>query len=70
MKQVKSICVNLLNTKALDSTGEFEGLGSTFGNIDLDGEIIEPGAFKRALKKRGGKIKVFYGHNYYTTALS
>lgn len=34
--------------KALQAR-EFEGLGSTFGNIDLGGDIVMPGAFGRSL---------------------
>lgn len=30
---------------------EFEGYGSIFGNVDLGGDVVVPGAFKRSLKQ-------------------
>ena len=39
-----------LEIKALND-GEFEGHGSVFGNEDLGGDIVMPGAFKRTLAK-------------------
>ncbi|WP_303674798.1 HK97 family phage prohead protease [Vampirovibrio chlorellavorus] len=32
-----------------DEDGTFEGYGSIFGNIDADGDVIEPGAFGKSL---------------------
>ena len=32
-----------------DEDGTFEGYGSVFGNIDADGDVIEPGAFSKSL---------------------
>ena len=37
-----------IEIKALGSR-EFEGHGSIFGNIDLGGDIVVPGAFKMTL---------------------
>ncbi len=37
-----------LEIKALNER-EFEGYGSTFNNVDLVGDIVAPGAFKRSL---------------------
>ncbi len=34
-----------LETKADASTGEFEGYGAIFGNVDLGGDVIIKGAF-------------------------
>ena len=51
--------------KALEN-GEFEGLGSTFGNIDLGGDIVVPGAFKRSLaqhRKDGTMPGMFWMHD-------
>lgn len=44
---------------------EFEGHGSIFGNIDLGGDIVMPGAFKRSLaqhKKSGSLPQMFWMH--------
>lgn len=44
---------------------EFEGHGSIFGNVDLGGDIVMPGAFKRSLaqhKKAGTLPQMFWMH--------
>lgn len=44
---------------------EFEGHGSIFGNVDLGGDIVMPGAFKRSLakhKKDGALPQMFWMH--------
>lgn len=51
--------------KALDR-GEFEGYGSTFGNVDLGGDVVAPGAFKSTLAdhgKAGTLPQMFWMHN-------
>lgn len=45
---------------------EFEGYGSTFGNVDLGGDIVLPGAFSATLKQQkaaGSLPQMFYGHD-------
>ncbi|WP_417464582.1 HK97 family phage prohead protease [Kordiimonas sp.] len=32
--------------------GTFEGYGAIFGNVDRDGDVVEPGAFAESLKAR------------------
>ena len=43
----------------------FEGYASTFGNIDTDGDVIEPGAYSKSIQERfpANKIKVLWQHN-------
>lgn len=44
--------------------GEFTGYASTFGNVDLGGDIVEAGAFKETLSKRGpGGVAMLWGHD-------
>lgn len=46
--------------------GEFEGHGSVFGNEDLGGDIVMPGAFKRTLashRKAGSLPQMFWMHD-------
>lgn len=44
--------------------GEFVGYGSTFGNTDLGGDVVERGAFAETLKKRGpGDVAMLWGHD-------
>jgi HK97 family phage prohead protease len=47
---VEYITVPLLQVKALES-GQFEGYGSTFGNVDLGGDVVMKGAFKKSLQR-------------------
>jgi uncharacterized protein len=42
-----------------------EGYASTFGNRDLVGDIIEPGAFSKTITERGNKVKFLWQHNPY-----
>lgn len=41
----------------------FEGYASTFGNLDLVGDIIHPGAFTKTLTERGNKIRLLWQHD-------
>jgi HK97 family phage prohead protease len=53
-----------LQLKSLES-GQFEGYGSTFGNIDLGGDVVMRGAFKESLQqwKSDGELpQMFWGH--------
>src|SRR5262245_26345257 len=53
-----------LEIKSL-SKREFEGHGSTFGNVDLGDDIVMPGAFKRSLaehQKAGALPQMFWMH--------
>lgn len=44
--------------------GEFTGYASVFGNMDLGGDIVEAGAFKETLAKRGsGGVAMLWGHD-------
>jgi HK97 family phage prohead protease len=48
------------------SDKEIEGYGSTFGNVDLGGDIVMPGAFSRSLaahKANGTRPKMLWNHN-------
>ena len=54
-----------LEIKALND-GEFEGHGSVFGNEDLGGDVVMPGAFERSLKthmKTGSLPQMFWMHD-------
>jgi hypothetical protein len=53
-----------LEIKALNDR-ELEGHGSVFGNVDLGGDIVMPGAFKRSLaahRKAGTMPQMFWMH--------
>ncbi|AUU92111.1 TPA: HK97 family phage prohead protease [Kluyvera intermedia] len=42
--------------------GIFEGYASVFGNVDSDGDIILPGAYKNTLTNRTRKVAMFFNH--------
>ena len=42
--------------------GIFEGYASVFGNVDADGDIILPGAYKNTLANRTRKVAMFFNH--------
>lgn len=51
-------------TKTVSQDGEFEGYASTFGNVDLGGDIVAPGAFATTLAKRGPRgVKMLLAHD-------
>lgn len=55
-----------LDVKAIGDDGTIEGYGSTFGNVDSYGEIVEPGAFAASLAEAGRKgrtIKMLWQHD-------
>ena len=44
--------------------GTIRGYGSIFGNVDLGGDIVAPGAFKKSIKARKGKaLKMLWNHD-------
>ena len=49
--------------KSLSEAGSFEGLASTYGNVDDGGDRIAPGAFTRTLAERGSEIPVLWSHD-------
>lgn len=52
-----------LELKALNDDGSFSGYASVFGNVDLDGDVIERGAFKDIVRNDEGKVVVLWQHN-------
>lgn len=51
-----------IDTKAVKDDGEFEGYASVYGNKDLGGDIVMPGAFMKSLES-GRKIKLLWQHD-------
>ena len=50
--------------KSVTADGTFEGYASLFNREDLGRDIIQPGAFRESLLKRGAaKIKMLFQHN-------
>jgi HK97 family phage prohead protease len=51
-----------LEIKAVEDSGQFEGLAATYGGVDLGGDRILPGAFTESLK-RGAERPVLWAHD-------
>src|SRR5947209_6087057 len=49
--------------KSLTAEGTFEGLAAVYGNVDLGGDVIEPGAFQKTLVDKGGEVPILYQHD-------
>jgi len=48
---------------SIDGEGRtFEGYAATFGNVDLVGDIIHPGAFTKTITERGHRVKLLWQH--------
>jgi uncharacterized protein len=52
-----------LELKSLSQEGKFLGMASTFGNVDLGGDIVEAGAFSRTLAHKGGELPLLWQHD-------
>lgn len=52
-----------LQIKSMDEAGKFSGLASTYGNVDLGGDIVMPGAFQKTLQDRGGEVPLLFAHD-------
>lgn len=66
MTESKSIMVVEFKSEDVEASGIFKGYGSTFGNIDLGGDVCEKGCFDRTLKehmKAGTMPAMFWSHD-------
>jgi HK97 family phage prohead protease len=55
-----------LQVKDLSEDGTFEGYGSVFGNVDVYGEKVMPGAFVESLarhKREGSNVLMLWNHD-------
>lgn len=55
-----------LDVKTVGAEGVFEGYASTFGNVDLGGDVVEPGAFIESVVKAKAdrrKIPMLWMHD-------
>jgi HK97 family phage prohead protease len=63
----KSIEINMDEDEKI---GIIEGYASTYGNVDLGGDIVEKGAYTQTLKHKGGKVPLLLDHDYRTSSLA
>ena len=48
---------------AINDAGEFCGYASTFGSIDLGGDVVEKGAYKKTLIESNGRFPILDHHD-------
>jgi quercetin dioxygenase-like cupin family protein len=48
-----SVSFSVLKLKSVAADGTFSGYGSTYGNLDLVGDIVMPGAFNPSIQSQG-----------------
>jgi HK97 family phage prohead protease len=49
--------------KSVGDAGTFIGLASTYGNVDLGGDMVMAGAFTKTLAEKRGQVPLLLGHN-------
>lgn len=47
-----------------EHVASFKGVLSSYGNVDLGGDVVAKGAYTQTLLHKGGKIKLFFDHFY------
>ena len=52
-----------LELKSVTEAGHFEGLASTYGNIDSVRDVVLPGAFTKSLASRGAECPILWTHD-------
>lgn len=52
-----------LEIKSAEADGSIVAYASTFGNVDLDGDIVEPGAFAKTIQESGGTVPMLWQHD-------
>lgn len=51
-----------MEIKQITDAGSFEGILATYGNVDLGGDVIEPGAFTKTIAEHGNTVKLLWQH--------
>lgn len=49
----------------LYTTQRVRGIASRFSNVDLDGDIVIPGAFLESISRTGGKVPLYWQHDHF-----
>jgi HK97 family phage prohead protease len=59
MKEVKDF---KFQVKSVNEDGTFEGYSAVYGNVDLGGDVVEPGAFTKTLSDRKNQSYLLWQH--------
>ena len=49
--------------KSVDDRGSFVGFAAVYSNVDLGGDVIEPGAFAKTLAEKNGEVPILWQHD-------
>jgi len=60
MREIKSFPFKI---DQVGESGEFTGYASTFGEVDLGGDVVEKGSFKKTLRETKGRIPILDHHD-------
>lgn len=52
-----------LEIKEFGAPGSFTGMASVYGNKDLGGDVVEPGAFAKSISDKGGEVPILWQHD-------
>lgn len=52
-----------IDTKSITDEGEFEGMASIYGNVDLQNEVVTKGAFNRTLNHKNNQVTLLWQHD-------
>jgi len=67
MKRIKTYQLASFKALPLEGPGKFQAIVSVFGNVDLQGDRVVPGAFQKSLKtwrSKGDPIPVIWSHDW------
>lgn len=59
----RDLSISECELKFAQADGAFSGYGSIFGNVDLKGDVIMPGAYAEVLKS-GGQVPLYVNHGW------
>src|SRR5690349_13005538 len=52
-----------MELKDFGDNGTFAGFASVYGNKDLGGDVVEPGAFTKTLADKNGEVPILWQHD-------
>jgi HK97 family phage prohead protease len=58
-----------LDATGLTEAGHFTGYASIFGICDSYGDIVDKGSFKKTIKEKGKRFKLFWSHDAFAPAI-
>lgn len=53
----------IFKVKEVSDAGEIEGFVSVYGNKDLNGDVVQPGAFTKTIRENGNRVPLLLHHD-------